>query len=63
MTPKPRKFAACEECEGHGKWFGSPLSSPGPDRWHTCWECMGSGLGREIFEHDEEDEAGDDERV
>lgn len=62
MKLKPVKFAACEECEGHGRWFGSPLNSPESPRWHTCAECGGDGKGRQIFEHDDmiEDEAADE---
>ena len=57
----PRKYAACSDCEGLGRWFGSPLNSPGPDAWHPCWECGGTGRGREIYEHEERED--DDERV
>lgn len=60
---KPKRYAACSECEGHGRWYGSPLNSPGPDTWHTCAECGGDGRGREIYEHDEDEGEADDERV
>lgn len=52
-----RIYEPCRHCEGRGEWHGFLTNDPSERaQWHHCFDCNGSGKGREHIKHEEDDD-------